>query len=318
MSTKIPTRRIGTHGPVCSVLSMGSWHIYDRMDFTDAVAMIRYAVDRGVNLFDVAVYGFEGYPKAYTDVLFSAIVRAAGIARHEYLLSVKLWLEDYPEISLRAQLENALFRAGTDRADIAVLGDVRLSRGRISHIAEEMAALEAEGLIGCWGVNEWPATSIREVRALSQAAGSKGPQVAQFMYSPCRRSVAEGEPYRELFASGITLQASSALEGGILAGRLTPTRPIGNDPGDVRADVMEAYEGIAVVAGRLKTTPARLCIAYSMTHPNISSVLFGTSKMEQLLDNMGAIELLEKLGAEEIREALSPFWVDREAVDPEG
>ncbi len=62
-----------------SRLSLGSWHTYDRIDFRDAVALLRAAIDGGITLFDVGVYGFPGAAPVFTDVLFSAMVRAAGL-----------------------------------------------------------------------------------------------------------------------------------------------------------------------------------------------------------------------------------------------
>lgn len=73
----IPQRRIGRDGPLTGVLSLGSWHTYDRMDFREAVDLVRTAVDSGITLFDVGVYGFPGATPVFTDVLFSAMVRAA-------------------------------------------------------------------------------------------------------------------------------------------------------------------------------------------------------------------------------------------------
>ncbi|WP_066950843.1 aldo/keto reductase [Microtetraspora fusca] len=317
-TTVVPRRRIGTHGPEASVLSLGSWHTYDRMDFRDAVDMVRHAVDLGINLFDVGVYGFPGHPPVFTDVLFSAIVRAAGIARDEYLLSAKLWLEPYPELSLRAQLDNALFRAGTNRADIVVLGDIRRGDLDLRRLAADLAELEADGVIGCWGVNNWSATAIRTIREHALAAGSPGPQMAQLKYSPCRRSIPDGAPFAAVFAEGVSMQASDVMEGGILAGKTAPSREIGRDPGGVREWIIEAAAGIAEVAADLGATPAQLCVAFTLTHPSVSTVLFGASRMEQLVGNVGALELVERVGAERLRSLLDPFWVDRDAVDPEG
>ncbi|WP_067176694.1 aldo/keto reductase [Microtetraspora niveoalba] len=317
-TTAVPRRRIGTHGPDASVLSLGSWHTYDRMDFRDAVTMVRHAVDLGINLFDVGVYGFPGRPPVFTDVLFSAIVRAAGIARHEYLLSAKLWLEPYPEQSLRAQLDNALFRVGTDRADIVVLGDIRRDDLDLRRLAADLAELEADGVIGCWGVNNWSATAVRTIREHALAAGSPGPQMAQLKYSPCRRSIPDGAPFAAVFAEGVTMQASDVMEGGILAGKTSPSREIGRDPGGVRERIIEAAGGIAGIAADLGVSPAQLCVAFTLTHPSVSTVLFGASRMEQLVDNVGALELVERVGAKELRSLLDPFWVDRDAVDPEG
>ncbi|MEV7008263.1 aldo/keto reductase [Streptosporangium sp. NPDC051022] len=314
----VPLRRVGTHGPDVSVLSLGSWHTYDRMAFEDSVAMVRHAVDLGINLFDVGVYGFPGHPPVFTDVLFSAIVRAAGIAREDYLLSAKLWLEPYPEMSLREQLERALFRVGTDRADIVVLGDIRRDDLDLNRLAVDLAELEVDGIIGCWGVNNWSATAIKTIRDHAIKAGSPGPQMAQLKYSPCRRSIPDGAPFAQVFAEGITMQASDVLEGGILAGNKNPAREIGRDPGGIRERIIEASDGISAVAAELGVSPAQLCVAFTLTHPSVSTVLFGATRMQQLVDNVAALELLDTVGAERLRELLAPFWVDADVVNPEG
>ncbi|NRQ39748.1 aldo/keto reductase [Nonomuraea sp. NN258] len=314
----VPRRRIGRHGPEASVLSLGSWHTYDRMDFKDAVGMLRHAVDIGINLFDVGVYGLPENPPVFTDVLFSAIVRGAGVAREDYLLSAKLWLEGYPEQPLRAQLERALFRAGTDHADLAVLGDIHRDDLDLRRLAREMAALESEGLLGCWGVNNWSATSILTIRNHAADFGSPGPQLAQLKYSPCRRSIPEGVPFSEVFDAGISLQASDVLEGGILAGKASPARPVFPDAGGVREQVVKAAEGIAEVAAALETTPAQLCVAFCLTHPAVATVLFGATSLAQLVDNAGALDLVRRVGAARIREVVAPYWVDGDLVDPEG
>ncbi|MGG1909099.1 aldo/keto reductase, partial [Microbacterium sp. NRRL B-14842] len=73
MTTPLPLREIGRSGLHASLFSLGSWHTYDRMDFADAVALLREATDRGVNLFDVGVYSAPGAPPVFTDVIFSAM-----------------------------------------------------------------------------------------------------------------------------------------------------------------------------------------------------------------------------------------------------
>ncbi|MFI6503633.1 aldo/keto reductase [Nonomuraea typhae] len=317
MST-VPRRKIGPHGPEASVLALGSWHIYDRMDFADAVAMVRHAADLGVNLFDVGVYGFPGQPPVFTDVLFSAIVRAAGIPRPDYLLSVKLWLESYPEQSLRDQLARALFRAGTDRADLVILGDIRRTDLDLVRLAGDLAELESEGLIGSWGVNNWSATAVRTIRGHALEAGSPGPQLAQLKYSPCRRSIPDGGPYASLFAEGLALQPSDVMEGGILAGKTTPSRQIGRDPGGVRPSIIRAAAGLGAAARSAGATAAQLCVAFALAHPATCTVLFGASSTEQLVDNAGALAVLDRLGPERVRELVEPFWADRGVVDPEG
>ncbi|MGW1995732.1 aldo/keto reductase [Embleya sp. NPDC001921] len=317
-SMTVPRRRLGVEGPYVSALSLGSWHTYDRMDFHEAVDMVSRAVELGINLFDVAVYGIPGQKPVFTDVLFSAIVRAAGLAREEYLLSTKVWLEGYPARSLREQVERAMFRAGTEYADLAILGDIRGDAVDLEQLAGDLAELEESGLIGHWGVNNWSAQAITTIRRYAVEAGSAGPQVAQLKYSPCRRAIADGAPFAELFSAGLSMQASDVLEGGILAGKVAPTREIGRDPGGVRERIIASAPGIAAVAAELDASAAQVCVAFALSHPATASVLFGATRRAQLVDNVEGLRLLDRVGASALRARLVPFFADGGVVDPSG
>ncbi|GAA3850441.1 aldo/keto reductase [Saccharothrix violaceirubra] len=314
----LPRRRLGTTDLDVSALSLGSWHTYDRMDFADAVTMIRTAVDAGVNLFDVGVYSVPPMPPVFTDVIWNSIMRASGIPRDEYLVSAKLWLEGFGENGFRPQLENAFLRGGFDVADLVILGDIRTEGVVLEDFVEDLGALTKAGLIRAWGVNNWSATNIRRLREIAAERGLPGPVIAQLKYSIGRRSIPDGEPFGALFADGFAMQASDVLEGGILAGSTGQSREIGRDPGGVREAMREQVAGIAEVAEQLGTSPARLAVAFTLTHPANVTTLFGATKLTQLEDNLAAAELVERVGAEELRALVEPFWVDRGIVDPEG
>lgn len=318
-TVQVPHRPIGTSGINASVLSLGSWHTYDRMDFLDAVDMVRLAVDNGINLFDVGVYGMRGaQPPVFTDVLFSAIVRAAGIRRDQYLLSSKLWLEGFGDEGFRPQLESALFRVGCEHADLVVLGDLRRDDLDLRDLVLDLASLTDAGLIRAWGVNNWSASNIQALVDIAEAEGVDGPQIAQLKYSVARRAIPDGEPFARLFAQGFTMQASDVMEGGILAGNLKPGREVGRDPGEIRERIIASADGVATVAAQLGATPAQLCVAFTLTHPHNTSTLFGASRIEQLEQNLAAVELVDRVGAETLRGLVTPFWADKGIVDPEG
>ncbi|WP_410598675.1 aldo/keto reductase [Amycolatopsis sp. lyj-90] len=315
----IPQRRIGRDGPLTGVLSLGSWHTYDRMDFREAVTLVRTAVDSGITLFDVGVYGFPGATPVYTDVLFSAMVRAAGIKREDYLLSAKLWLEGYPEYNLRDQLDNALFRAGVEHADLVVLGDLRREDTDLHRLVLDLNELREAGLIRQWGVNNWSAGTIKALHDFAAAENVPGPAIAQLKYSVARRSIPDGEPFKQVFGElGVTLQSSDIFEGGILLGKNSGARQVGRDPGDIRERIAASAPELAKIATELGTTPAQLCLAFTLTHPANTTTLFGATSTTQLEDNLGAVDLVERVGAEELRGLVEPYWADRDVVDPEG
>jgi aryl-alcohol dehydrogenase-like predicted oxidoreductase len=318
VTTPLPQREIGRSGLSASLFSLGSWHTYDRMDFADAVALLRQAVDRGVNLFDVGVYSMPGMPPVFTDVIFSAMVRAAGLRRDEWLLSSKLWLESFGAEGFRPQLENALMRVGVEHADLVILGDLRRDDLDLRDLVVDLAGLTDAGLIRAWGVNNWSASSIHRLIDIADAEGVDGPQIAQLKYSVSRRSIPDGEPFARLWERGLTLQASDCLEGGVLAGKTGGERQIGRDPGDIRERIIDDVPAFTAMAASLGVSPAQLGIAFTLTHPALTTTLFGASSVEQLHANLDAAELVDRIGAAELRRLVEPFWADRGIVDPEG
>lgn len=317
-TTPLPLREIGRSGLHASLFSLGSWHTYDRMDFADAVTMLREATERGVNLFDVGVYSAPGAPPVFTDVIFSAMVRAAGLRRDEWLLSSKLWLEAFGADGFRPQLENALMRVGVEHADLVILGDLRRDDLDLRNLVLDLARLADAGLIRAWGVNNWSASSIQRLIDLAAAEGVAGPQIAQLKYSVARRSIPDGEPFARLWEQGLTLQASDCLEGGVLAGTVNGDRQIGRDPGDIRERIIADVPAFTALAESLDTTPAQLGIAFTLTHPALTTTLFGASRIAQLHANLDAAALVDRIGAAELRRLVEPFWADRDVVDPEG
>jgi len=318
MTTPLPRREIGRSGLHSSLFSLGSWHTYDRMDFADAVAMLREAVDHGVNLFDVGVYSAPGAPPVFTDVIFSAMVRAAGLDREEWLLSSKLWLETFDAEGFRPQLDNALMRVGVEHADLVILGDLRRDDLDLRDLVLDLARLTDAGIIRAWGVNNWSASSIQALIDIATDEDVPGPQIAQLKYSVSRRAIPDGAPFAGLWEQGLTLQASDCLEGGILAGKVNGDRQIGRDPGDIRGRILSDVPAFAALADSLDASPAQLGIAFTLTHPALTTTLFGASSVAQLRANLAAVDLVDRVGVAELRRLVAPFWADRGIVDPEG
>ncbi|ANN17412.1 hypothetical protein SD37_18350 [Amycolatopsis orientalis] len=297
-------------GFATSALGLGSWNTWDRMDFGDAVSLIRRAVDAGVTLFDVAHYDMGPHAEqSRTDLLFGEAVRAAGISRGEYQLCGKLWLWDYPNTGFAEQLATSFDRVGVDRAEAVVVGDY-FERPDIPRIVTEVAEQIRLGRFDVWGVNNWIASDLDQALDFAAREGLPAPAFAQLKYSVARRSMAEGSFYGKHFAAGrLALQASDVFEGGVLLGK-TPDRKIGADPGGIRDAIRDAASRVAQVAGEFGVSPSRLAIAFCLAYGPVANVLFGVSRLEQLEDNLGAVALASEHGAE-VRAALEDLWLDR-------
>jgi aryl-alcohol dehydrogenase-like predicted oxidoreductase len=300
-----------------SAFGLGSWNTWDRMDFGDAVRLLRTAVDAGVTLFDVAHYDMGPHAEgSRTDVIFGEAVREAGIAREDYVLCGKLWLWDYPRTGFARQLETSLGRIGTDHADLVVVGDYR-ERPDIPRLVTEVAEQVRAGRIGGWGVNNWLAADLDEAVDFAEREGLPAPEFAQLKYSIARRSMAEGSFYGKHFEAGrLVLQASDVFEGGVLLGNRVPERKIGADPGGIRESIVDASAGLAAIAADFGATRAQLALVFCLAYAPVANVLFGVSKAGQLADNLGALALARSHG-EEVRTAVEGFWLDRE-VSPDG
>ncbi|GIT81916.1 glyceraldehyde 3-phosphate reductase [Leifsonia sp. LS1] len=314
----IPTRPLGPAGPDVPVFALGSWNTWDRMEPDDAVALIRRAHEVGAAFFDVAHYDMGPHAEnARTDLLFGEAVRAAGLAREDYLLCGKLWLWEYPRTSFADQLVTSLDRVGVDRADLVVVGDY-LGEVDVRRIVRDVAAEIAKGRFDSWGVNNWAYRDVRLALEFAEAESLTPPTFAQLKYGLVRRSMAEGDFYGALFREGrLALQASDVFEGGILAGKLAPARKIGADVGGIRERIVAAYPEIRRIAASLDATPTQLGLAFALAHPATANVLFGVSSREQFEDNLGALALLDRVGADALRAATAHLWLDQ-AVNPDG
>lgn len=91
----LPSRRLGTTDIAVRPLLLGFLARVRPDARQRAVRSVRAAVQRGVTPFDVGVYGTPDTRRVCTDVLFGAAIRASRLRRDDYLVSVKLWTEDW-------------------------------------------------------------------------------------------------------------------------------------------------------------------------------------------------------------------------------
>lgn len=307
---KVPTRQLGPGGPQVPILSLGSWNTWDRMTPDEAVAIVQRAAAVGCAFFDVAYYNMGPHSEhSRTDILFGEAIAGAGLRRSDYLVCGKLWLWNYPDLNFRGQIETSLERANLDRFDMVVVGDYFRAPDMETITAEVNGLIEA-GLIGTWGINNWILKDTQTALDFARANGLVPPSFAQLKYSVVRRTMAEGPGYGALFEAGtLALQASDCLEGGILAGKGTPARKLGADVGSIREKIYGIVPELKSIAEAFGVTPVQLSLAFCLAYGPTANLLFGASKLSQLEDNLGAIELAETRGAE-VRAALDHLWLD--------
>ncbi|MGO2111477.1 MAG: aldo/keto reductase [Pseudoclavibacter sp.] len=308
-------RPLSPGGPLVPPLGLGSWNTWDRMSPEEAVTMITTAVEGNAGLFDVGSYSSGPHvdEQSSTDVLFGNALRSSGVDRDDVTIFGKLWLWEWPGHTFREQAEHILERSGLEKFDALVVGAYPATPD-VARLTEEIGGLVADGLANAWGISNWIPADVHTALDVAKQSDLAAPVFAQLKYSIARRSMGEGEKYSALFRDGtLTMQASDMFEGGILAGKLQPTRRIGLDDGGIRSQIIDAYPAIERVAAEFGATPAQAAIAFCLAYEPTSNVLFGASRLDQLRSNLAALELVEKHGTE-LRTALDEFWLDRGGV----
>jgi aryl-alcohol dehydrogenase-like predicted oxidoreductase len=314
MPVGLPSSRpLGVAGIEVSPLSLGSWRTYERLPAETGVAILQAARDEGINFFDDARYddetGTAPMRTGYSEVVFGKLFRAAGLRRDEAVVTNKLWWEFWPEQSAAAELDASLQRMGFDHIDV-IYANAPPPSLAVADLVAATAGLVTSGKARAWGLVNWSADLAGQAVEAAAGLGVTPPCAVQLPYSLVRRSWAEDPVMaRALETSGAGLIASFSLAGGVLTGKYLIGPAAGRAAGtldDPRvAPAAAAAADLADLAGRLGTTAAALALAFPLTNPAVTSVLFGATSAEQVRADCAAIGLLDRLSPADLAQLQS-------------
>jgi len=179
----------------------------------------------------------------------------------------------------------------------------------IGETVQVMDRLVRQGKVLYWGTSEWPAVQIREAHAIASTNGFYAPTMEQPQYNLLHRERVEVE-YASLYADfGMGTTTWSPLASGLLTGKYNDGVPAGSrlaqeGYGWLKRSVLDPQSGgvdrarrFSAIAAELRIAPATLAIAWCMRNTNVSSVLLGATRVEQLLQNLEALEVDSRLDA---------------------
>ncbi len=319
-------RRLGKSGLQVSALSFGSWVTFgDQSSNKTAEACLQLAYDSGVNFFDNA----EGYANGQSEEVMGSAIAKAGWARDTYVVSSKVfWGGDKPnQIGLSKKhvieaCEAALKRLRVDSLDLYYCHRPDPDTP-IEETVRAMDVLIQQGKILYWGTSEWSAQEIMEAYSIARQYHLTPPTMEQPEYNLLKRHRFEVEYARLYSQIGLGTTTFSPLAGGILTGKYNDGIPPDSRLAYTEFDWMQeklarlqAQGGIQVlqeltaIAQKLGATLPQLSIAWLLKNPNVSSVILGASRPEQLEQNLKALDILDTLNDEimdEIEIAISRF-----------
>jgi len=308
-------RRMGASGLQLSALGFGAWVTFGQQIGRDmARELIATAWDQGITFFDNA----EGYANGEAERVMGDVIADLRLPRDGYCVSSKVFFGtlDSPRPTQRGLSRKHVFdacHAALKRLRVDYLDLYYCHRPDpdvpIFETVLAMDTLIRQGKVLYWGTSEWPVSAIREAAQFARQHHLYGPAVEQPQYSLLHRERVELE-YAPLYAElGIGATTWSPLASGLLSGKYTAGIPAGSrlaqpemawlrerferdTAGEQRLQRARAFTALA---SELGAPPAPLAIAWCLTNPHVSSVLLGATRPAQLLENIQALNWLERL-----------------------
>lgn len=306
-------RPLGRSGLQVSALSFGAWVTFGKQ-IGDPVAkkLLHTAYDAGVNFFDNA----EAYADGNAERVMGDILKKSKWRRSSYVVSSKAffgWEDDKPNqtgLSRKHLVEachDALKRLQVDYLDLYYCHRPDPATP-IAETCRAMHDLIIQGKVLYWGTSEWSAAQLTEAFAICDRHNFHAPVTEQPQYNLLHRSRFEKE-YAPLFKTrGLGTTIWSPLASGLLTGKYNDGVPAGSRLGtagmewlrdgvlgDGAQRKLAAVKKLAAVAASLDTTLPRLGVAWCLKNPNVSTVILGASRPEQLVENLGALDVVPLL-----------------------
>ena len=308
-------RYMGKTGLQLSVLSFGSWvSFHKQIDDSVADELMGIAYDNGVNFFDNA----EVYALGESEKMMGRVLKKKNWDRTSYTISSKAFWgwrgkENKPNQSglsrkhLMEACNEALQRLQLDYLDMYFCHRPD-KKTPIEEVVWTMHQLIQQGKILYWGTSEWSGVEIMEAHRVAHQYGLIGPAMEQPQYNLLERNKMENEFLMVFTTVGMGTTIWSPLASGLLSGKY-------NDgiPDDSRFAIegfdwlkdrwmkesfLEKIKKLSHLANELGISMAALSIAWCIKNPDVTTAILGASKKEQLLENLKAVEVKEKLTTE--------------------
>jgi len=299
-------RRLGHSGLKVSEISLGSWVTFgDQISEDQASKLLHTAYEAGINFFDNA----DTYANGQAEVVMGAAIK--DLPREALVISSKVFAQTMPGPNGRGlsrkhiteSVHASLRRLGTEYLDIYFCHRFDPDTP-IDEVVYTMDTLTRQGKILYWGTSEWRGFQIATAIKTAEQNHLAPPVVEQPQYNMFHRQRVESDLAPVCKEFGIGLTTFSPLYYGILSGKYAD-----GIPEDSRADIdsygwlreritperLTVVQLLSAVAKELGLTTAQLAIAWALRRKEISSVISGATKVEQLQENILAGDAAENL-----------------------
>ena len=298
--------RCGRSGLDLPAISLGLWHNFGAdVAFERQQAMCRAAFDLGITHFDLA--NNYGPPPGSAEENFGKLLRTDFAAhRDELVISTKagyrMWPGPYGEWGSRkyllASLDQSLKRLGLDYVDIFYSHRVDPN----TPLEETMGALATavqQGKALYVGVSSYNSARTAEAAKILRELGTPC-LIHQPSYSMLNRWIEADRLLDTLEREGIGCIAFSPLAQGMLTGKYLQGIPADSRAragkslreGFIRDETIERIRALNEIAQRRGQSLAQMAVAWVLRDERITSALIGASRVEQIIELVGALQNL--------------------------
>jgi len=297
--------RLGGSGLKVSRLSIGSWVTYGgQVDDTKAHACLKAAFDAGVNFFDNA----EAYAGGQAEEVVGRFL--SQLRREDYVVSSKVfWGGQGPNdrgLSRKHVVEAchaALRRLQVDYLDLYLCHRPDPD----TPMAETVAAMDLlvrQGKVLYWGTSEWSAAQVAEADSVAREGGFTRPTMEQPQYHMFHRARVEVELSPLYDSMGLGTTVWSPLASGLLTGKYNDGIPEGSRASlshmswlhdEFTDERIAKVRKLVPIAQGLDCSLAQLALAWCARDPRVSTVITGASRPEQVVENMAAEAVVDRL-----------------------
>ena len=314
-------RRLGGSGLKMSALSLGSWVTFGRqLDTNLAENCMAAAYDAGINFFDNA----EAYARGESEIIMGDALKKLAWPRDSYIVSSKVY---WGSVATPLPTQQGLSRKHVFDACHQALKRLQLDyldlffchrpdrETPIEETVRAMSDLISQGKILYWGTSEWSAQEIMEAYSAARQFNLVPPTMEQPQYNMFHRDRIEIEYHRLYEEIGLGTTIWSPLASGLLTGKYNSGIPHDSranlegfdwlkerfESDEAQGQIVKVKE-LTKIADELNTNLPRLAIAWCLKNPKVSSVITGASRLEQLLNNLEALELVTQLDTDVIEQ----------------
>ncbi|XP_065752467.1 voltage-gated potassium channel subunit beta-3 isoform X3 [Phocoena phocoena] len=287
--TGMKYRNLGKSGLRVSCLGLGTWVTFgSQISDETAEDVLTVAYEHGVNLFDTT----EVYAAGKAERTLGNILKSKGWRRSSYVITTKIFGGG------QAETERGLSR-----------------KHIIEEIVRAMTYVINQGLALYWGTSRWGAAEIMEAYSMARQFNLIPPVCEQAEHHLFQREKVEmqlPELYHKIGVGSVTW---SPLACGLITskydGRVPDTCRVNIKGYQWHKDKVQSEDGkkqqakvmdLLPIAHQLGCTVAQLAIAWCLRSEGVSSVLLGVSSAEQLIEHLGALQVLSQLTPQTVME----------------